>query len=124
MLVRKGPQSGRHNAPSIAVVIYLYLKRERMTTVNALQVTPPRRSGLQAHVSIESVWDNHRFVSNDWKVLKNQGGVLWVAAPNQRILDGGEAFHYDPLFDADRQLRKLIDATILAAYATWAEAVR
>ena len=58
-------------------------------------------------------------VISDIRILQNKQGQLWVAMPSRSVSEGGRSFQYFPQIEANRQLARKIEDTVLAAYQEW-----
>lgn len=92
--------------------------------VNVKSVIPPRKNGMLAHVVVEVELEGQRITLSDLRVLQNKSGELWIGMPSVAIQDGGKSYHYEPIVELSRELRRSVEDNVLAAYEKWASAVR
>lgn len=58
-------------------------------------------------------------VISDVRVLQNKQGQQWVAMPSRSVSDGGRSFQYIPQIEANKQLNRKIEDSVLAAFEEW-----
>jgi DNA-binding cell septation regulator SpoVG len=58
-------------------------------------------------------------VISDIRVLQNKQGQQWVAMPSRSVSDGGRSFQYVPQIEANKQLNRNIEDSVLAAFEEW-----
>lgn len=86
--------------------------------VNLIQAsTKPHRL---ADVSIElEDSDGDLVLISDIRILQNKQGQNWVAMPSRSVSDGGRSFQYVPQLEANKQLSRKIEDSVLAAFEQW-----
>jgi DNA-binding cell septation regulator SpoVG len=89
--------------------------------VNVKSLLPPRKSGILAHATVEIELEGQRIILSDLRVLQNKSGELWVGMPSVAIQDGGKAYHYEPVVELGRELKRAVEDTVLARYEEWAK---
>jgi DNA-binding cell septation regulator SpoVG len=58
-------------------------------------------------------------VISDVRILQNKQGQQWVAMPSRSVSDGGRSFQYIPQIEANKQLNRKIEDSVLAAFEEW-----
>jgi DNA-binding cell septation regulator SpoVG len=87
--------------------------------VDVRSLIPPRKSGILAHATVEIELEGQRIVLGDLRVLQNKSAELWVGMPSVAIQDGGKAYHYEPVVELGRDLKRVVEDAVLARYDAW-----
>jgi DNA-binding cell septation regulator SpoVG len=88
--------------------------------VTVTSIQPATKPHRLADASIELTdADGDSVVISDIRILQNRQGQLWVAMPSRSVNDGGRSFQYLPQIEANRQLARRIEDSVLAAYQEW-----
>lgn len=87
--------------------------------VNVKSIITPRKGGIFAHVAVEIQLEEQRILLSDLRVLQNKSGEHWVGMPSVAIQDGGKSYHYEPVVELSRELKRAVEDAVLGAYEKW-----
>src|SRR5438445_826464 len=88
-------------------------------TIKVLSILPPRKNGVLAHIAVEVELEQQRITLSDLRVLQNKSGELWVGMPSVAVQDGGKSYHYEPVVELSRELKRQVEDCVLVSYERW-----
>jgi DNA-binding cell septation regulator SpoVG len=95
-------------------------KRKQTMNVKVKSIQPSTKPHRLADASVElSDGSGDSLVISDIRILRNKQGQTWIAMPSRSVSDSGRSFQYIAQIEANRQLNRKIEDSVLAAYEQW-----
>ena len=79
---------------------------------------PADKPSLLAVAQVELGFDDHAVAIDDFRVLRNRQGELWVSTPMRSVRSASSSrdYQYVPVVTLSRILKRMVEDAVLAAY--------